>query len=437
MMIAGRVFSASARDALVVGAAVVHAAVVAAILAFAAVGAPGPGVRVGLAVLLAVAMSWGANTVSHIHLHAPIFRAPAANRAFSLFLSVLLAVPQSWWKLRHLEHHGLLAGRERDLGGALRTRGVAELAAWLACVALFAVHAPLALATVYVPGIAFGLLLCANQGRQEHRAAAAGVDVRARLYNRLWFNDGFHAAHHRFPEAHWTTLPARAAADDAVSALPPILRLLEELRALANAVAATIIDALERGTLHIGAVRRYLLETHARSWRLLLSPADVAAIREVTIIGGGLYPRTALVLARLLPDARLTLVDAVPAHLDRARAFLEPLTRTTPARVSLRVGVFDPAAAASGIDLLVVPLAFRGRRARFYAAPPAPRVAVHDWIWRARGDRGVAVSLLLLKRLNLRIDGSRVVTADVAGSTRPRAGSAPAFQREGERTSSA
>src|SRR5438552_18110068 len=140
-MIATPVFSTSRRDALVAGAALAHAAVAAAVLLFAAVGGPLPAVRVGLAVLFAVALSWGANTVSHIHLHVPIFRAARANRAFSLFLSVLLAVPQSWWKLRHLEHHGLLAGRERDLGGALRTRGVAELAAWLACVALFAVHA--------------------------------------------------------------------------------------------------------------------------------------------------------------------------------------------------------------------------------------------------------------------------------------------------------
>ena len=132
----------------------------------------------------------------------------------------------------------------------------------------------------------------------------SGVLVGAPLYTRLWFNDGFHAAHHRFPAAHWTTLPARAAPDDAVSSLPPILRMLEELRALANAAAAAIIDALERGTLQISAVRRYLLETHARSWRQLLSPADVAAIREVTIIGGGLYPRTALVLARLTRASR-------------------------------------------------------------------------------------------------------------------------------------
>ena len=353
-MIATRVFSTSRRDALVAGAALAHAAVAAAVLLFAAVGGPLPAVRVGLAVLFAVALSWGANTVSHIHLHVPIFRAARANRAFSLFLSVLLAVPQSWWKLRHLEHHGL-AGREPEHRAELRARGILELGVWLSCVALLAACAPLALATVYAPGAVFGFLLCANQGRQEHRAAAAGVDVRGSLYNRLWFNDGFHAAHHRFPEAHWTTLPARAAADDVVSPLPPILRAFEELDALVNRVVAAAIYALERGMLHLRGVRRFLFETHARGWRRLLSPADLAAIREVTIIGGGLYPRTALVLARLLPDARLTLVDAVPAHLDRARAFLEPLTRSTPAdKPSRAVSVsVAPDISAYDVELMV------------------------------------------------------------------------------------
>jgi len=41
-------------------------------------------------------MNWGANTISHIHLHRPLFRGPAANRLFSAYLSVLLAVPQRW-----------------------------------------------------------------------------------------------------------------------------------------------------------------------------------------------------------------------------------------------------------------------------------------------------------------------------------------------------
>ena len=400
-MIAARVFRASSRDGLVVGAALGHAALVASVLTLAAAPGAGCGLRVTLAILFSVAMSWSANTVSHIHLHGPLFRHERANGAFSMFLSVLLAVPQSWWKLRHLEHHGLLAGREGELVAPLRARGFLELAAWLASVVVFGACAPLALVTVYLPGVLLGLLLCANQGRQEHRAAVAGVDVRAPLYNRLWFNDGFHAAHHRFPDAHWTTLPACRSPDDVVSALPPILRWFEELPTLANRIAAAAIDALERATLRVPAVRRYLLETHARSWRRLLSPADIAAIREVTIIGGGLFPRTAIVLAGLLPAARFTLVDAVSAHLDRARAFLEPLACATAGRVRFRVGVFAPSAAAATTDLLVIPLAFRGHRARLYATPSAPRVAVHNWIWRVRGDRGVPVSLLLLKRLNL------------------------------------
>ena len=400
-MIAWRVFRASERDAFVAGAAAAHAALVLVVLGFAVTAAPGPVARASLALLLAVAMNWSANTVSHIHLHGPLFRGERANRAFSLFLSVLLAVPQSWWTLRHLEHHGLLAGRDRALGPVLRARGAVELGAWLACLVPFAAAAPIALVTVYLPGIALGLLLCANQGRQEHRAGAAGVDVRAPLYNRLWFNDGFHAAHHRAPQAHWTTLPSQAGPEDVVSPLPPILRWLEELRLLANQAAAATIDALERATLWVAPVRRYLLATHARAWSQLLSPADIAAIREVTIIGGGLYPRTALVLARLLPRARLTLVDAVPAHLDCARAFLAPLTHAVPARVQFLVRVFDAVAPIRDTDLLVIPLAFRGKRARLYSTPPAAWVAVHDWIWRARGDRGVRVSFPLLKRLNL------------------------------------
>jgi hypothetical protein len=398
-MTASRVFRTSDHDGLVLGAALGQAALLAAALAFAATGAPGPGARVALAAGLALAMNWGSNTVSHIHLHAPLFRGEAANRAFSLFLSVLLAVPQSWWKLRHLAHHELPEARDAARVQALCARGAGELAVLLAAVTALGATAPLAFATVYAPGMLLGFLLCANQGWQEHRRSAAGVDVHARLYNRLWFNDGFHAAHHRTPEAHWTTLPARAAAGDVVSTLPPIARWLEALPALANRAAAATIDALERATLGLAFVRRYLLATHARAWSVLLR--DAPAIRDVTIIGGGLFPRTALVLARLLPEARLTIIEAVPEHLELARAFLAPLMRERRDAVVFVEGRFDVDAGPGRADLVVVPLAFRGDRRRFYQRPPAPRVAVHDWIWRRAAGPTCRISFVLLKRLNL------------------------------------
>jgi hypothetical protein len=121
----------------------------------------------------------------------------------------------------------------------------------------------------------------------------------------------------------------------------------------------------------------------------------------VTIIGGGLFPRTALVLARLLPGARLTIIDAAPEHLALARRFLAPLLRERPHALTLVEGRFDPDSPVAVADLVVVPLAFRGERRHFYQAPPAAHVVVHDWLWRRRGVPGQRVSVLLMKRLNL------------------------------------
>jgi hypothetical protein len=373
-----RLFRTSPRDAWVLGAAVGHGAAAALALALAAAG--GAAVRAAVVSLLALAICWGSNTVSHIHLHGPLFRRGAANRAFSLYLSLLLSVPQQLWKVRHLAHHGV--GGERP--GA---QGWAELTAVALLAAGFAMRWPALFATVYLPAVLLGLGLCALQGRQEHARSADGVDHHGALYNRLWFNDGFHAAHHRVPSAHWTTLPARAAAADVCSALPPVLRWLE---ALPNRVAAALLDRLERATLGSARVRRFLVGSHRRAWASLLASLE-EPVRTVTIVGGGLFPRTALVLAELLPHARLTIVDAVPAHLERARAFLDERT------VRLVAGVYPAGAAA---DLVVIPLAFRGDRAALYRRPPARWLVVHDWLWRPRG-RSAVVSPLLLKRLNL------------------------------------
>jgi hypothetical protein len=113
----------------------------------------------------------------------------------------------------------------------------------------------------------------------------------------------------------------------------------------------------------------------------------------VAIVGGGLFPRTALVLRAFLPEARLTVIDRSAAHLEEARPWLEG------GAVEWVHGAFDPGRHA-GFDLVVVPLAYRGDRAVLYRRPPAPALIVHDWLWRRRGA-GAVVSGLLLKRLNL------------------------------------
>jgi hypothetical protein len=142
--------------------------------------------------------------------------------------------------------------------------------------------------------------------------------------------------------------------------------------------------------LHIPLCQRAVIAMHVPAFRRLL--ADAGDIRSVLIVGGGLFPRTALVLRRLLPEATVTIVDACETHRTIARRFLD-------SGVTLRPGTFR-GHAPPGIDLVVVPLAYIGNREQLYAHPPARMTLVHDWLWHRRGTSAI-VSIFLLKRLNL------------------------------------
>jgi len=267
-----------------------------------------------------------------------------------------------------------------------------------------------------LPAMLIGLGLCAVQGYEEHARDANGVDVHASLYNRLWFNDGFHAAHHRQPSAHWTTLPAATTKDDTLSALPPILRWWERVSARCSQLSSTLIDALERGSLRFPWMLRYLVSSHARAWRELLRELDTASIHKVRIVGGGLFPRTALILRELLPNAALEIVERDPRHLAMAEAMLRTSLPAWPVgAITFIETSFEARWPDLEIDLVVVPLAFRGERNLLYEAPPSRHVVVHDWLWRVRGARGVRVSWWLCKRLNLVIAAAQVLGVQTHG----------------------
>src|SRR5215475_11933124 len=63
--------------------------------------------------IIALGVWWNSNTISHNFIHRPFFRSRAANGAFALYLSVLLGIPQSLWRDRHLAHHAGRAPRLR------------------------------------------------------------------------------------------------------------------------------------------------------------------------------------------------------------------------------------------------------------------------------------------------------------------------------------
>ena len=244
--------------------------------------------------------------------------------------------------------------------------------------ALAALH-PGFFVSVYLPGYVIGLALCAIQGHYEH---AKGVTSHyGALYNFLCFNDGYHAEHHSRPGLDWAQLPVRVEPGANTSVWPALLRPLDQLN----------LEGLERLVLRSPRLQRFVLERHRRAFRALLP--KLPPIRRVAIVGGGLFPRTALLIQEMVPGVQIRIIDASAGNLATARALIGGAVEFVHARYT--------AGDALDCDLLIIPLCFDGHREDIYRDVGLDaRVLVHDWIWRRRGT-SMIVSLALLKRLNL------------------------------------
>jgi hypothetical protein len=395
-----RWFRKSPRDATVLVAALVQGLVTALLVAALAMSPPPPALAAMAAFLIAIGVWWGSNTISHIHLHAPLFGSRTLNALFSLYLTLLLRIPQTTWRTRHLAHHHPGDRRERP---RRHVRTTVELL----LIAITAIGSAAIAPDVFVVlalGQMLGLGLCFVQGHYEHRGNAPAIDHHGRLYNQLWFNDGYHLAHHRWPGRHWSTLPAGhlgMVGDPSqrpmqISEWPPILRWIDDVTRGANLVQAAALDWLERRVLRSRVLQRALIAAHRRAFRPLLAHTPAGRVR-IGVVGGGLFPRTVLVLRDLLPNARLAIIDSNPRHLQVARDHLGAAGD----HIELRPELFQPQGLTSHFDVLVIPLAYRGDRERLYREPPAPITLIHDWVWRRRGHDGRRISWLLLKRVNL------------------------------------
>lgn len=323
--------------------------------------------------LIALGLWWNANTISHNFIHLPFFRSCRLNDLFSFYLTLLLGFPQRLWRARHLAHH---AGRE-DAPVKWTRRIAIEAGLVLAAWATIAALAPKFFVFVYLPGYAIGLGLCQLQGHFEH--AHGTTSHYGRIYNALFFRDGLHVEHHSKPSTHWTRLER---ANAHASVFPPVLRWLDEVPA--------VLDALERVVLRSEFLQSFVVRAHESAISPLL--AGLPNVKRVVIIGGGLFPRTAIIIRRLLPDATITIIDRNPESLKSARRFLGNGVTAIEADCAPS-RTFDA-------DLVIVPLAFVGNRSAFYEHPPAAAVLVHDWMWRRRGE-SARVAWWLLKRVNL------------------------------------
>jgi fatty acid desaturase len=195
--------------------------------------------------------------VAHSFIHHPFFTSRLANRIFSVLSSLALQAPQTLYRAHHLDHHrynndprDATTGRTQDssstyrysrepgreehvvpyamLGplrvdyghyyGWAKKRGDARLM-WIETVALFAYLAALGLANwrglvlFFLPVFYLGQSAALAHNYCEHRGATPGDRLRDSvscygwLYNKLWFNEGYHQEHHFRPHVHWTKLP--------------------------------------------------------------------------------------------------------------------------------------------------------------------------------------------------------------------------------------
>ena len=391
-----RLLRHSSADAWLIAASLLHAG----LLAVALLWLPrfGWGGLVAGTLMLAVALCWSSNTVAHNHLHNPLFRSRRHNRFFSLFLSVSSGIPQSVWRARHLWHHaGEPALRKPRLSRAALPEILTITALWLS---LFW-FVPVAFLCCYLPGLLLGLGFCRLQGDMEHaldERALRGMSHYGALYNKLCFNDGYHAEHHACPAEHWTRLPARRGEIAApTSDTPPLFRWAELLRVSA-------LCALERIALESSLIQRFVLRSHARALGELLAGLGFEP-RRVAIVGGGLFPRSLIVLRQLLPATAFTVIDRSADNVARARAHLAARGIACE-DVEFRVESFDGSRHME-FDLVVTPLAFVGSERELERVLERAALISHAFVWRRRGDRSKVVSWLLLKRVNLTLGHRR------------------------------
>ena len=226
------------------------------------------------ALVVAVGLWWNSNTVAHYFLHRPFFRRQTLNVAFALYLSLLLGVPQTLWRDRHLAHHAGRPWRLR-LSRSLCVESALILALWAALLAL----APAFFLTVYLPGYAIGLGLCWLHGHYEH-VGGGSISHRGALYNFLFLNDGYHVEHHTHPGEHWTRLPAHANPAARLSAWPAVLRWLE----------TPWLELLERLVLRSPRLQRFLLDRHERAFAALLPSLPAARVSPSSAAACGRAP---------------------------------------------------------------------------------------------------------------------------------------------------
>jgi fatty acid desaturase len=202
-------------------------------------------------------MNANINGLAHNFIHNPFFRSPLLNRIFSLANSVAVCFSQTYYDVVHMQHHKGNADRPDEDGETidwisiyrhghdgeaenpwsyiflsffrdnpaairreLRKRGGYDLL-WgnlelvtvgltLFVMLLFNWRFVVSFLPFYYLGHCFSYLngYFRHYGANPDKPIAWGVSSYGKLYNWIFFYNGYHAEHHFRPKVHWTKMEA-------------------------------------------------------------------------------------------------------------------------------------------------------------------------------------------------------------------------------------
>ncbi len=233
------------------------------------------------------AYCWNLQCISHNFIHNPFFRNVWLNRFYGLLETIAIGMPHQLYHHYHLNHHAgdndakgpdgstrdwssiyrhskddspepfwrycLYSFFRVEVGPVLRVairhgrahvwQVLAETVVLVGFWALLLIVDWRYFAYFYLPSYFLGWVISYAEGYLEHYGAQPGnpfansVSSYNRLYNFLWFNNGYHQEHHWDPKAHWTRmhevreeiLPLLEANHTRILRGPHITGLLEEL----------------------------------------------------------------------------------------------------------------------------------------------------------------------------------------------------------------
>jgi fatty acid desaturase len=210
-----------------------------------------------LGFVYALMMNANINGIGHNFIHNPFFRSRLLNRLFGLIESIACCHSQTYYDVVHMQHHKGNADRPNEHGETtdwisiyrhghggeaenpwsyvflsvfrdnpaairqeLRKRGGNELL-WgnIELIAFFSAVAVLGFLNwhyllFFLPFVYLGHCFSYLNGYFRHyganpdRPIAWGVSSYGKIYNWLFFYNGYHAEHHFRPKVHWTKMEA-------------------------------------------------------------------------------------------------------------------------------------------------------------------------------------------------------------------------------------